>query len=234
MYGWVIVGTLSYRRAVIEKETQNDYFDRLERQKAFTEARYKALSAQPGADPQELQSAEESLAMIYWESKMLPEALELMQKVVEHKASTTDDSKYNQPWIDSMLKLASIYRDLNNWDACENTYKTILEYDLKRLPDDDPKVARDYNNLGVFHFMKGTGQEDREERRANFSSAEDYLGKAIGIYRKANGEGSPAEGNCLWNLYLVLREQGRNKEARAVKATAEAIDKKQNRVCTAP
>ena len=98
----------------------------------------------------------------------------------------------------------------------------------------EPKLARDYNNIGLIDYMEASSKKEKDERVALMKKSAEKLEKALELWRKTKGQDSFFEGNTLWNLYLVQRDLELKREAIATRDKALAIDKKSGRKTLAP
>lgn len=235
LYAWVIFSTLPYRRQVVQNQEANDYYKLLDWQVENAKNEYERVK-KGKVNQGEFLDTQERLAMLLWEKRQFFQSIELL-KDLAIKLEPEKNAGYSERWVKTKLRLADLYRDVNDWDNSEKAYKDVLAYDEEKIGKDKPmdsKLARDHNNLGLFYYMKATSQTDEKLRAQLFKQSTDELNLAISNYRANGSANTPAEGNSLWNLYLVLRDSGKIDEANDVKARAEAIDNKMNRPCKAP
>lgn len=235
LYAWVIFSTLPYRRQVVQNQEANDYYKLLDWQVENAKLEYERVR-KGNVNQEEVIDTEERLAMLLWEKRQFFQSIELLKEVLA-KLEPEKTSGYSQRWVKTKLRLADLYRDVNDWDNAEKAYKDVLAYDEEKIGKDKPmdsRIARDHNNLGLFYYMKATSQTDEKLKERLLKQANDELRLAISKYRANGSAGTPAEGNSLWNLYLVVRDSGNIEEAKELKARAEAIDEKMNRPCKAP
>lgn len=236
LYAWVIMATMPYRRDVIQRQDLTDYYNTLDRELANAQNNYEALKNDAKANPEQLIDAQERLALYHWEKRNYDRAVELLDEVCR-KRKPADDAPYDEKYISSTLRMAGVFRDVNNWTAAELNYRTVLDYDKKffeKTDPDNPKIARDLNNLGLLYYLKGTSEKEEAKRNATLKEASGYLNEAIKKYQAKLGPDSASEAISLWNLYLTERDQGNVKEAEGIKAKAAAIDEKMNRPVKAP
>lgn len=236
LYIWVIMVTMPYRREVIQQQDLTDYYENLNRELDAAKRDYDARKANPKSDPDQLLDVEERLAMFYWEKREYDHAVELLDEVVR-KRKPSDDAPYNEKYIASLLRLAGVFRDVNNWKIAEIEYQDVYNYDKKFFEKTDPdnsKIARDLNNLGLLYYLKGTSEKDEKVRNDTLKQASVFLNDAIKKYQAKLGPDSPSEAISLWNLYLTERDQGNVDVANGLKLKAEAIDAKMNRPVKAP
>jgi len=235
LYAWVIFSTLPYRRQVVQNQEANDYYKLLDWQVENAKLEYERVR-KGKVNQEEVIDTEERLAMLLWEKRQFFQSIELLKEVLA-KLEPEKTAGYSERWVKTKLRLADLYRDVNDWDNSEKAYKDVLAYDEEKIGKDKPmdsRIARDHNNLGLFYYMKATSQTDEKLKEKLLKQANDELSLAISKYRANGSADTPAEGNSLWNLYLVVRDSGNIEEAKKIKARAEAIDEKMNRPCKAP
>jgi hypothetical protein len=236
LYIWVIMVTMPNRRHVIQEQDATDYYATLDREFAYAKSAYETEKAKPNPNPEQLLIAQERLALYHWEKRDYDPAVELLDDIVK-KRKPPEGAPYSEKYIDTLMRLAGVYRDVNNWKVAEMTYNEVFDYDKKFFQASDPdnvKLARDLNNLGLFYYLKGTSEKDEAARNAILKQSSDFLNQAIKKYQAKLGPDSPSEAISLWNLYLTERDRGNVSEANAIKAKAEAIDAKMNRPVKAP
>ena len=236
LYAWVIFSTVPYRRQVVQSQSANDYYKLLDWQLSNAQLDYARVLQNSKVSSEEFLDTEERLAMLLWEKRAFFQAIERFKDMIV-KLEAEKNAGYSERWVKTTLKLAGLYRDVNNWDESEKAYKAVLAYDDEKIGRDKPmdaRLARDHNNLGLFYYMKGNTQKDESIRALLLKQAADELYLAIAKYRASGNVDSGAEGNSLWNLFLVLRDSGKVAEAEGIKARAEEIDRKMNRPCKAP
>ena len=237
LYVWVIVATIPLRRAIVEEQDLNDYYKNLEREVYIVQQSVKGMRENPRVDPSDLLDKEEKLAMLYWEKKDFLESVKLFQDIVEKRKAVLDVDSYDHKWVESELHLAGLYRDIGNWHASRISYEAVLNYDLAMVAKDsvyEPKLARDYNNIGLIDYMEASSKKEKDERVALMKKSAEKLEKALELWRKTKGQDSFFEGNTLWNLYLVQRDLELKREAIATRDKALAIDQKSGRKTLAP
>lgn len=236
LYIWVIMVTMPYRREVIQNQDLTDYYANLDLEFSRAKNDYESRKANANTKVDQLLDAEERLALLHWEKREYDRAVELLDDVVT-KRKPAADAPYDDRYINSLLHLAGVYRDVNNWPVAETQYQEVYSYDKKFFEKTDPdntKIARDLNNLGLLYYLKGTGEKDEKPRNEILKQSSGFLNEAIKKYRAKLGENTPSEAISLWNLYLAERDQGNVDLANTLKAKAEAIDAKMNRPVKAP
>ncbi|MBX3077073.1 hypothetical protein KF913_24395 [Candidatus Obscuribacterales bacterium] len=236
LYIWVIMVTMPYRRNVIQQQDLTDYYATQEREFAYAKQAYETEKAKPNPNEEQLQLAQERLALYCWEKRDYDRAVELLDDLAK-KRKPAEGAPYSEKYVDTLLRLAGVYRDVTNWKVAEMTYQEVMDYDKKFFENTDPnnvKLARDLNNMGLFYYLKGTSEKEEAARNAILKQSSEFLNQAIKKYQAKLGPDSQSEGIALWNLYLTERDLGNVKEADAIKARAEAIDAKANRPVKAP
>jgi hypothetical protein len=236
LYVWVIMVTMPYRREVIQQQDLTDYYANLDRELAIAKNDYEDKKNSPKTLPEKLLESEEALALFHWEKREYDKAVVFLDEIVR-KRKPADGAPYDEKYINSLLHLAGVYRDVNNWQYAEMQYQDTLKYDKKFFETSDPnnsKIARDLNNLGLLYYLKGTSEQDEKKRNEILKQSSAYLQDAIKKYQAKLGPDSPSEAISLWNLYLAERDQGNVDYSNTLKAKAEAIDAKMNRPVKAP
>lgn len=236
LYIWVIMVTMPYRREVIQQQDLTDYYANLDRELETAKKYFEEDKNKQTTNPELLLEAEERLALLHWEKREYDRAVELLDEVVR-KRKPADDAPYNEKYITSLLHIAGVFRDVNNWKVAELEYQEVYNYDKKFFEKTDPnnsKIARDLNNLGLLYYLKGTSETDEKVRNEMLKQSSLYLNDAIKKYQAKLGSDSQSEAISLWNLYLTERDQGNEELANSLKAKAEAIDAKMNRPVKAP
>ena len=236
-YVFVIVSTMPLRMDIIKRHEINDHAKKVEREIYIASQTYQAMLADPNTDPVKLNDQREKLALATWQNRDFINAVQLIQRVVDERAKVKDMSNYDKKWEGSMLNLAGVYRDVNNWAMAKMMYNQILEYDrifADKKSEYKNKIARDKNNIGLILYLEGQGEQEGPKRTKLMKDAEVELKEAIKLWRETKGPDSISEGNTLWNLYLVQRDLGNWDMAQETKNKAIAIDDKANRKVKAP
>ena len=237
LYMIVVVSTMPMRMEICKEHEINDHFKKVEREIYITNQAYQALLNDPDTDPVALNDKREELAIASWQNKDFINAVQLIQQVVEERNNLKNMDEYDKKWEGSMLNLAGIYRDVNNWKMAKMTYDEVLEYDeefAKKDPKYKTKIARDKNNIGLIFYMEGQGEADETTRAKLMKESEAKLKEAVKLWRDTKGPDSISEGNTLWNLYLVQRDLDMWDVAKETRSKAIAIDEKANRKVKAP
>jgi len=227
----VIGGTYPVREAAIQEQKLNNYDTRVDLQLQQAMLDYDALLKRPH-NIDELIASRDKLVSALWSKYQFQPAIDLYTKQMAETWNLAPD-KYNQRWVETCRKLADLHRDANQLAAAVVCYQSVLDHDLKYLGPNNINLIRDYNNMGMVHYLVGTGFEEKEKRLEEFKIASKLLHEALNLVKAQKLEGTPREATTLWNLYLVERDSG-NVEAEALKARAQAIDKSMNRVCREP
>ena len=79
--------------------------------------------------------------------------------------------------------LAATYTDHGNFNEAEKIYQVVIDYDKRLHGKKSAEVARDYNNLALCLYLKGTALNSNEQRKQQFQDAIKHI----------------EESNLLWN-----------------------------------
>ena len=110
--------------------------------------------------------------------------------------------------LESYLDLAEAVFQLGQLDKAGEMLERAAEV-AHELPEDDPRLARTLNKLGV---VRG--------RQGRHSEAERLLKRAVGIMERASAGPNADLANCVFNLATVYRLSGKMPQARSVFARA--------------
>lgn len=231
VFAIVLGGTYPAVDAARRQEEFEHYPDQQKMEEALATRRYDAVKNHP-EKIDEFMAAGNQLAMALCRKQDFDGAIAIYNKQL---AATwgLERNSYNARWVGANLRLAGVFRDQANWPTAKLLYTTVLEQDRKYFPADDPKIARDLNNLGLIEYLKGLTLEGDAERAAQFQLAVDNYKKALAISDK-HPEAKTARSATLWNLYLAERDLGNKADALEYRKQAREIDKSMNRVCKEP
>ncbi len=165
---FVIVLGLSYPIMLSAQldEQNNHYPDQLLNEEARATQRYAAAQAHPDKIDQYLTAGDE-MASIYVRQKKFDAAVDIYQKQLAATWPLATNA-YNPRYIDVNLKQAGVFRDKNDMKTALICYQSALDLDKKYLPGNDLKIARDLNDIGLTHYLRGLSLEKDEERKAEF------------------------------------------------------------------
>jgi tetratricopeptide (TPR) repeat protein len=216
----LVLAALAPARSRLAEEWQKqNVLVRMKAQEANLMDRAEDLAKLAKNDERRLQGAEE-LAGLYAEGLQYAPAAKALKKVLTNRSM---GKTYNENQVRTMLALAEIYRDAGLFGKAEEAYKKLLDYDKFYLPKDDPRVARDLNNLGAICYMIAMITPDKLERELELARAQSFLTQARLCYRKKSSAQSQDDANTLDNEYLVLREQGSQAAAQQAKRQAARV-----------
>lgn len=232
VFGFVIAATYPTRRMAYEEQQANDYDTLIERQTQKAAQVYKDAQQHP-ENKLAIIEARDQYANMLWQRRNLEDTSKLLNQQLADTWPLVAGA-YNEKWVNASLRLANVYRDMSVDGAALVCYESVLQHDKTFLKENDERIIRDLNNLGLIHYLIGSGIQEKEKRRAEFSKAKEYLDKALIDLEKSKQGDSAKVLPTLWNLYLVERDLGNPKTALELKERATALDKKMNRVCRAP
>lgn len=232
VFGLVLGATYPIQRQAIEEEKAHNYTRTVATEEAFALRRYEEAVKHP-EKPDELLAARDAMASNEWRQFRYDNAIKLYQ---EQMASTWGlvQNAYNEKWAKACLNLAGVHRDAQNQAAALVCYDSVLKHDQQFLPANDPRIARDMNNMGLIHYLIGSGKTEKQDRIAEFKMSEDFYKKSLDLLKAQNLDKSTRAEATLWNLYLAARDQDKLSEAQGYKEQAQALDKALNRICREP
>lgn len=160
------------------------------------------------------------LARQRWEQKKFTDAAEAFRDVWVNNHSTPN--QYDEKFVRNALDLASVYTDEAGFAEAQKVYEDILKYDSQFMAGDDPRIGRDYSNLGLSFFMLGERERTWEGRRSWLQKSFDHYAKAEKIFR-----GKPSFQTqlvaCLQNESIAYSENADSDKAVALREEAEKI-----------
>lgn len=229
----VIGTTYPKQRAAIEEEQASNYDNALIRQAATTQKKYEETIKNEASSTDERLAAGNAYAAALTSQQQFEEAAKIYQNQLALTWGLVNNA-YNQRWADASMHLAGAHRNLDNQPAALICYESVLKHDQQFLPANDPRIARDLNNMGLMHYLIGTGKTDAAERKIEFKTSRDYLEQSLAILDKNNLGASAKAAATLWNLVLTCRDLDDKSASEQYKLRAQAIDKSFNRICREP
>lgn len=233
VFAIVIGGTYPKRRQALENDNNNNYEKQLEQSVALSRLKYNQVAGNPSHTEDDLIKARKALISALWEKEEFKEPIALLTQQMGETWGLVRNS-YNERWADTCRQLGDLHRDNMGISAAVVCYKSVLDHDRAYLPADDLRIVRDLNNMGIIHYLQGTGMESGEKRNAELKVAQKYLQEALDIMQKKAILNTSRAANTYWNLYLVDRDLGDNAAAEENRTKARAIDKSMNRLCREP
>jgi tetratricopeptide (TPR) repeat protein len=227
---WVIMATMPYRLAVIEKAKLNDRTGQLSGEEYSLLSELKNVTA----GTEKSLELNQRLGVVYWQEKKLQEAESMLRAVYDQRKINRDDRNYDQKFVSVAQDLGGLYRDLGRFADAGTIYQTLLSYDQSMCKNDDSRIARDCTNIGVIQYFNGLATEDGPLRQSLYTQSIDVLTKAAGIYKQLYGADSQELGNTLATESLVLRDSGRASDSVKAKAEAARIRALIKTPCTLP
>ncbi len=98
----------------------------------------------------------------------------------------TADSKdksngYNRQFVNDALSLANVYQAQGSHMHAVSCYKSIFDYDNRRLKQSAPELTRDFNNLGVAYYLAANGKSNTRERAELFDASQKMYSAALAL-----------------------------------------------------
>jgi tetratricopeptide (TPR) repeat protein len=228
----VLGATYPVQHQIVQEARLKNYDINLAREVAITEADYLAALKHP-------EQVDKYLAASTAHAQVMTSSLNFAgaAKIYQDQLAATwglKQGEHNEKWADASRRLAGAYRDLDQQGAALVCYKSVLEHDQKYLPPQDPRIARDLNNMGLMHYLIGMGKAVAADRTIEFKKAKDYLLQALAINEKNNQGNSGKAAATLSNLFLVCRDLGEEDLAKTYQKRAKDIDKSFKRLSREP
>lgn len=221
----------------------NNYDNKMTLVKYRAEHDMAACKNLAATDERKLQ-AMEAMADVHARLMELPQAEQLLadiwnaRELSRQAQDARKDTHYDEAFGRVMLRMAETHRDMGETgklDQALQNYDTILWYDQTYTDQNTPKrLARDMNNLGVAHYLKGLSYAKKADGLSEYQKSIDYFEDALKRYRTLYGKDSQWEANALFNEALPLREIGRQADADKAKAEAMRISALVKRPCVLP
>ncbi len=227
---WVIKAPSTYRESIRAKVTNSDpaILLRAENQKTIADLVKACQLYKPG--DQRRTEATCDLASIRAQQLNFVDAESLYRAALsEHKTS----SGYDQYFTELMLNLATILTEQQKIYEASSYYGKVHAYDKKFLDKTDPRIARDYNNIGLNTYLDALSKDRGPERTELLKESNYSYDQALQIYR-TRPKMERAIAVVLYNQHLALRDMGDETAARLVKAESEKIESKLGRTVKAP
>jgi len=212
-------------------ELLNNYPDKMKLEENIAQHRYAAAEAHPEKLDQYIAAGDEMASVLIRQQKFDP-AMEIYDKQMRLSWPVVTNA-YNPRWVEVNLKLASLFRDKGDLKTAIICYNAALDLDRKYLPENDPKIARELNNIGLMHYLSALGLAEDKDRQPEFQLAIDNFKRALAMIEN-RGESKTATAATLWNLYLAERDIGNKAEALEYRKQARTIDDSMPRVCREP
>ena len=161
-----------------------------------------------GPEHPDMATAVHNLAVLYRYQGKYAEAEPLFKRAlaIQEKALGPE----NQAVATSLVSLANFYRDQGKYAKAEAHYQRALPIYEKALGPEHPEVAGILASQALLYSIQG-----------KYAEAEPLFKRALPIFEKALG---PEQVAASLELYAdVLREMGRDEEAKKLEARAQAI-----------
>ena len=237
VFAIVLGGSYPFMLDARRQEQFNHYPEQLSLQDSAAQFRYKNAEAHPEKIHEFIEAGDEMASVLLRQQKF-GQAIEIYNKQMRTTWGLVQDG-YNPDWVNANLKLGNAFRDAsdkdihNRLDTALLCYQSALDLDRKYLPVNDPKIARELNNIGLVHYLKGMGQAEDKNRQPEFDQAIKFYKQSLDILSKNEGA-KTAKSAALWNLVLAERDAGNKADSETFKKQAQEIDASFHRVCKEP
>jgi tetratricopeptide (TPR) repeat protein len=168
-----------------------------------------------GTDAGELRDC----ALVQWQTGKLDVAERYLRKLWSDK-SNAPSSKYDPEFVQDCLYLADLYADRGSFQSAGDAYARILTYDVDHLGLSDPRVGRDFNNIGLCYFLAGETSPNPLARKECFDKAQEQYAKSEAIFRAAP-QCKPQLIYNLQNQSIDFDELGENAKAKELNREVE-------------
>lgn len=229
----VLGTTYPKQRQAIQEEQASNYDNSLIRQALNAQKKYEDTINNKASSTDDLIAAGNAYAAALTSQQRFDEAAKIYQNQLALTWGLVNNA-YNQKWSDASMRLAGAHRNFDNQPAALVCYDSVLKHDQQFLPANDPRIARDLNNMGLMHYLIGTGKTEAADRKIEFKTSRDYLEQSLALLDKNNLGNSAKAAATLWNLVLTCRDLDDKSASEQYKLRAQAIDKTFNRVCREP
>ena len=88
---------------------------------------------------------------------------------------------YSREFIEDALGLAGVYQAQGSHLHAVSAYKSIFEYDMRRLEHSDQVLARDFNNLGVAYYLAANTKNDTREAEKLYDNSKKMYQAALAL-----------------------------------------------------
>jgi tetratricopeptide (TPR) repeat protein len=165
-------------------------------------------------------------ALTLWQSGKLDEAAKQL-KDLWLEAAARQRSGCDEEFVSVARALSNVYQDMGGFDSAGKCYQSILEYELPRMPSDDPRLATEYNNIGLCHYLQAEATDAKIDRAREFNLALTSFRQAEKIWKLHQTRRQDIMLN-LHNQLVVLSELGDESSARFTKQQIQALASKVN------
>jgi tetratricopeptide (TPR) repeat protein len=230
LFMWVLMAPLPYRLSLMQSDGMQTHEAEIAKQEFFARKAVDKTAMLPLSD-RKRKDALRQYAQVEWQKQNYSEATKVYRALLAN--AKPDNKRYDEEFAQDERAMANLSRDQNDFVNAKSYFQSAFTYDKNLLPKDDPRLARDLNNLGLQTYIEATSKDDKTEREKLMQESNHYFEEAVNIYAK-DPKLENALATVLDNQYLVLRDLGEKDRALAVKAKSEAIEKRIPRLCQAP
>jgi len=230
LFMWVLMAPLPYRLSLMQSAGMQTHDAEIAKQEFFARKAVDKTAKLPLSD-RNRKDALRQYAKVEWQKQNYSEATRVYRALLANSKPTAEH--HDEEFSQDEIAMANLMRDQNDFANARSYFQSALTYDTNTLAKEDPRLARDLNNLGLQVYIEATSKDDKAEREKLMKESNHYFEQAIAMYAK-DPKLENALAIVLDNQYLVLRDLGDRDGALAVKAKSEAIEKKIPRLCKAP
>jgi tetratricopeptide (TPR) repeat protein len=190
---------------VLLEPNSSNYFSELNVKEQQAQA---AFNNSHCSDPQLMQR----LAMLYWQNDKVGRAQDYLDELWDRHANGTDSIHYDPVFVQDGLNAASLYLARGVNDHAQRIYERLIEYESAHLPATDPRLGREYNNLGLTYLRSAEANDDLKNRMYWFKQSLEQSKKAEKIFRMSP-KCNPQLICCLQNQVVTYSEMGDDDKA---------------------
>jgi len=193
-------------------DPKNNYYSQLLEKEDALYADYKSSGAS---------SKNRDLALTLWQNSKFEKAATKLGELAQ-ASRTKRTSIYDHTFEEDLLNLGAIYNDMGAFSRSEQVYSELLAYDKHYLSAQDPKIGRDFNNIGLCYFMAAESESDPVQRKNVLNGALYNYQKAVPFLSRTPESRAQLAFN-LQNQYLALSELGEDDRALVIEQTSASI-----------
>ncbi len=203
---WMVLIVMPRKYALVDELNLHYYDKNMAAQEFAIRKQLEAIAQDKHASAEVKLDYQESLAKNLWASFKVKDAAAIMSDVVNERKKLNKD--YNQKYIDSMLTLAGIYRDLNQIDDSAYWYREVARLDLANLPPNDSRLMRNETNFALLDYLRGDIETDQVKRQQCFKDSLAHTDEAMKIWHQQKNPDIATLANLFYLKYIANREIG--------------------------
>lgn len=143
-----------------------------------------------------------------WQCNSYPQAEKIFRYIwlKRYSLAVSSQHHYDPELHNTMIGLASLYRDWGQFQMSEGVYQTAMNYGLhdQAYPDAE---ARDRLNLAVTFYLDADSTVDATLRTAKLAFSESLYREALSEFIEREGQDAPVVSVIENNLLLVRRDR---------------------------